>query len=115
METTGETKKLRIYSINDFVDYKPGTVVFKNILSKTSGNINILAIDAGVALPPKTIQFDTFIFIAEGTAQLVIDSKPYSLSTGRFIIIPAHASNESKAGIGFKMISAIIKSGYEEV
>jgi len=37
------------------------------------------------------------------------------LETGQSIIIPAHSRNSIKANVRFKMLSTIIKSGYEEV
>jgi hypothetical protein len=35
------------------------------------------------------------------------------LDIGQSIIIPAHTANTVKANVRFKMISTIIKSGYE--
>jgi hypothetical protein len=43
----------------------------------------------------------------------VIDGIVNFLATGQSIIIPAHAANIVRANERFKMISTIIKSGYE--
>jgi quercetin dioxygenase-like cupin family protein len=59
--------------------------------------------------------FDTFIQVIDGKAEIIIHGKSNMLNTGQSIIIPAHASNSIKANVRFKMLSTIIKSGYEEV
>ncbi len=69
--------------------------------------------DAGETLAEKISPFDTFIQIIEGTAEVVIDDQPNILQTGQGIIIPAHTSNMMRANGRFKMISTVIKSGYE--
>jgi quercetin dioxygenase-like cupin family protein len=64
-------------------------------------------------LTEKISPFDTFVQIIDGKAEIVIDGISSFLVTGKSIIIPAHASNTVKANERFKMISNVIKSGYE--
>ncbi len=64
-------------------------------------------------LTEKISPFDTFIQVIEGRAEVVIDDKSNLLETGSSIIIPAHTRNTIKANERFKMISTVIKSGYE--
>jgi quercetin dioxygenase-like cupin family protein len=90
-------------------------VVSKTIIRKTTGNISVVAIDTGEILAEKISPFDTFIQVIEGAAEVVIDEKPHMLQTGEAIIIPAHTPNMVKANERFKMISTIIKSGYEGI
>jgi mannose-6-phosphate isomerase-like protein (cupin superfamily) len=47
-------------------------------------------------------------------AEVVINEKNYLLRTGDGIVIPAHAPHCFNANVQFKMISTVIKSGYEE-
>jgi quercetin dioxygenase-like cupin family protein len=100
-------------TINEIIDYVPDSVVIKTIVRKTTGNINAVSLDEGGALTEQIIPFDTFIQIIDGKAEIVIDGKSNYLETGQSIIIPAHTSNIVKANGRFKMISTIIKSGYE--
>jgi mannose-6-phosphate isomerase-like protein (cupin superfamily) len=51
--------------------------------------------------------------VIEGTAEIVIDGTINILKTGQCIIIPAHMVNIVRANERFKMISTLIKSGYE--
>jgi len=110
---TKEIEKSRIHILIEIIEYVPNSVVSKTIIRKTTGNISVVAIDTGEALAEKISPFDTFIQIIEGTAEVVIDDQPNILQTGQGIIIPAHTSNIVKANGRFKMISTVIKSGYE--
>ncbi|WP_439183824.1 cupin domain-containing protein [Carboxylicivirga taeanensis] len=89
--------------------------VSKTIIKKTTGNVSMLAIDTGEALAEKISPFDTFIQVIEGQAEVVIDHHANFLKTGDGIIIPAHTSHHVKANERFKMISTVIKSGYEDL
>lgn len=108
-----EIEKSKIHILIEIIEYVSNSVVSKTIISKTTGNISVVAIDTGEALAEKISPFDTFIQIIEGTAEVVIDDQPNILQTGQGIIIPAHTSNIVKANGRFKMISTVIKSGYE--
>jgi quercetin dioxygenase-like cupin family protein len=63
----------------------------------------------------KTIPFDNYIQIIDGVAELTIDKSAYHLKLGSGIVIPAHAVHRFNATKQFKMISTIIKSGYEDM
>lgn len=112
MQTT-EIEKSKTHILIEVIEYVPNSVVSKTIIRKTTGNISIVAIDIGEALAEKISPFDTYIQVIEGVAEVVIDEKSNILQTGQAIIIPAHASNIVKANERFKMISTVIKSGYE--
>ena len=112
MQTT-EIEKSKTHILIEIIEYVPSSVVSKTIIRKTTGNISVVAIDLGEILAEKISPFDTFIQVIEGTAEVVIDEKPNILQTGQGIIIPAHTSNTVKANERFKMISTVIKSGYE--
>jgi quercetin dioxygenase-like cupin family protein len=97
------------------IEIIPNSVVTKTIIRKTTGNISVIAIDTGEALTEKISPFDTFIQIIEGVAEVIIDTESRILNVGEGIIIPAHTPNIIKANVRFKMISTIIKSGYENI
>ena len=108
-----ELEKAIAHIIVEIIEYVPHSVVIKTIIKKTTGNISAVSFDTGEALTEKIIPFDTFVQIIEGKAEIIIDGISNFLDTGESIIIPAHASNVVKANERFKMISTIIKSGYE--
>lgn len=108
-----EVEKAKALIIVEIVEYIRNSVVTKTIIRKTTGNVCAVSFDTGEALTEKTSPFDTFIQIIEGKAEVVIDGISTVLNTGEAIIIPAHTSNIVKANERFKMISTVIKSGYE--
>ncbi len=110
-----EIEKSKTHILIEIIEYVPNSVVTKTIIRKTTGNISVVAIDTGEAMAEKISPFDTFIQIIEGKAEVVIDETSNMLQTGQAIIIPAHTSNIVKANERFKMISTVIKSGYERV
>ena len=113
MQTT-EIEKSKTHILIEIIEYVPNSVVTKTIIRKTTGNISVVAIDTGEVLAEKISPFDTFIQIIEGKAEVAIDGKSKMIQIGQAIIIPAHTSNSVRANEKFKMISTIIKSGYEE-
>jgi quercetin dioxygenase-like cupin family protein len=110
-----EIEKSISHILIEIIEYVPNSVVSKTIIRKTTGNISVVAIDTGETLAEKISPFDTFIQIIEGKAEIVIEDKSNLLNTGEAIIIPAHTSNSVRANERFKMISTIIKSGYEAI
>ncbi|MEP6737223.1 MAG: cupin domain-containing protein [Chryseolinea sp.] len=110
-----ELEKSKVFIIVEILEYVPNSVVIKTIVKKTTGNVSAVSFDSGEALAEKITPFDTFIQVIEGKAEVLIDGKSYALSTGESIIIPAHHRNTIIANERFKMISTIIKSGYDEV
>jgi quercetin dioxygenase-like cupin family protein len=110
---TNEIEKSKTHILIEIIEYVPNSVVSKTIIRKTTGNISVVAIDTGEALAQKISPFDTFIQVIEGIAEVVIDENSKMLQTGEAIIIPAHTPHSVKANERFKMISTVIKSGYD--
>ncbi|CAN5639935.1 hypothetical protein BH11BAC3_BH11BAC3_24190 [soil metagenome] len=109
-----ELKKNKTHIIVEIIDYVPHSVLSRTIIKKTTGNITVSSFAAGEELAEKTSPFDNYIQIIDGSAEITIEDKIYSLTLGMGIIIPAHAKHWFNAEKQFKMISTVIKSGYEE-
>jgi len=108
-----DIEKSKAFIIVEIIEYVPNSVVTKTIIKKSTGNVSAEAFDSGEGLSEKISPFDTFAQIIDGKAEIVIDGLSHFLDTGQSIIIPAHTPNIIKANERFKMISTIIKSGYE--
>jgi len=109
-----EMEKSKSHIIVEIIEYMPNAVVSKTIIKKLTGNITASSFDAGEELAEKTSPFDTYIQIIDGAAELIINDKKYRLKLGDGIIIPAHSKHRFNANEQFKMLSTVIKSGYEE-
>lgn len=109
-----ELEKASVHIIVEIIEYIPNAVVSKTIIKKSTGNITAMSFYEGEELSEKTSPFDTYIQIIHGSAQVTIDKKMHILHLGNGIIIPAHALHCFNANEKFKMLSTVIKSGYED-
>ncbi len=100
--------------VAEIIEYVPHSVVSRTIVKRTTGNVTILAYDQGEESAERVSPFDSYIQIIDGTAAFVINGDSYELHKGEGIIIPAHARYCFIANEQFKMISTVIKSGYED-
>ena len=115
MTKSSTPEKSKVFIIVEIIEYIPNSVVIKTIIKKTTGNVSAVSFDSGEALSEKTSAFDTFIQVIDGKAEILINDQSKILNTGDSIIIPAHCRNTIKANERFKMISTVIKSGYEDI
>lgn len=113
MEIKLEIEKAKAHIIVEFLEYLPNAVVCKTIIKKTTGNITATSIDQGEEIGEKINPFDVFVQVVDGAAELMIDKIRILLTLGQGIIIPAHSKHSFFANEQFKIISTIIKSGYE--
>ncbi len=109
-----ELEKGKVHIIVEILEYVPNAVVSKTIIKKTTGNITVSSLDIGEELAEKTSPFDTYVQIIDGAAEVIIDNKKYQLKLGDGIVIPAHTSHSINANEQFKMVSTVIKSGYDQ-
>ncbi|MFN5310787.1 MAG: cupin domain-containing protein [Candidatus Kapaibacterium sp.] len=114
MNITQGIEKGKPHIIIEIIEYVPNTVVSKTIIRKTTGNVTVTSIAIGEELYEKTIPFDTYVQIIDGKAVVTIDDKTIQLELGEGIVIPAHTRHKFNADVQFKMITTIIKSGYDE-
>lgn len=114
MKAEKELEKSKAHIIVEIIEYMPNAVVTRTIIKKTTGNITATSMSIGEELGEKASPFDTYVQIIDGSAELQIDDKILLLKLGEGIIIPANAKHSFTANEQFKMITSIIKSGYEE-
>lgn len=114
MNEKKELDKATTHIIVEIIEYVPNAVLSRTIIKKSTGNITVSSVDAGEELEEKSTPFDNYIQIIHGSAQLSIDNKKFTMKLGQGIIIPANSMHSFNADEQFKMISTIIKSGYED-
>lgn len=110
-----ELEKAKPHVVVEIIDYVPNAVVSKTIIRKTTGNVTALSFDQGEEQGEKITPFDTFVQIIDGKAEITIENNKHELHLGTGIIIPAHKMHYINAFERFKMISTVIKSGYDEL
>jgi quercetin dioxygenase-like cupin family protein len=109
-----EIKKGTPFTVTN-TEYVPHSVVSKTILKKATGTVSVISVDSGKTLMERTSPFDNLVHVIEGTAEITIEGKSTILELGQAIIIPAHARSSMVASTRFKIVSTVIKSGYEDI
>jgi len=109
-----EMEKLKVHIIVEILEYVPHSVLSKTIIKRATGNVTVSSFDKGEELTEKIFPFDNYIQVIDGTAEILINKKKYKLKLGEGIIIPAFSKYCFNARNKFKMITTIIKSGYED-
>ena len=98
-----------VFSFAGKVDYSGDGIVSKRIIQKSTGNVTLFAFDKGQELSEHSAPFDALIQVLEGSAQVIIDKKPYDVPFGESIIMPANIPHAVKATSQFKMLLTMIK------
>ena len=109
-----EIEKEKVHTLLGIVEYVPHAIVSRTIMRKITGSVTASSFDSGEELAERISPFDTCIQIIEGETEVIINSTRQTLKVGQGIVIPAHAPHSIRASKPFKMISTVIKSGYED-
>ncbi|MCK5703502.1 MAG: cupin domain-containing protein [Cyclobacteriaceae bacterium] len=92
------------------VEYSAEGIVSKRVLQKEKGNVSLFAFDKDQQLSEHSAPFDALIQVLDGKARIMIDAKPYELTAGQSIIMPANIPHAVYAVEKFKMLLTMIKS-----
>ena len=86
-----------------------GSVVSRTLIQKDAGTVTLFAFDEGEGLSEHTTPYDAMVHILDGTASITISGKPYTLSKGEVILMPADEPHGLQAVERFKMLLTMIK------
>lgn len=99
----------KILNFTQDIEYAKDGIVSKRILEKSTGNVSLFAFDKGQRLSEHSAPFDALIQVLEGKAEISINKKPFNLSAGESIIMPANIPHAVFATEQFKMLLTMIK------
>jgi len=99
-----------VLHLTALVDYQTGSVVSRQITKSEAGNVTLFAFDEGQELSEHTAPFDALVQILDGQAEVRISGKPYPLSAGDAILMPANAPHALKAVKRFKMLLTMTRA-----
>ena len=102
--------KSEILHMADLVSYNEGSVVSRQITKADAGNVTLFAFDQDQELSEHTAPFDALVHILDGSAEIQISGKAFSLETGDAIIMPANEPHALKALAPFKMLLTMIRN-----
>jgi quercetin dioxygenase-like cupin family protein len=94
----------------ELVTYQDGSIVSREIVKKSTGNVTIFAFDEGQGLSEHTAPFDALVHVLEGEAEVSIAGTPHHVHRDEMILMPAQQPHALKALKKFKMILTMIRS-----
>ena len=92
------------------VEYQTGSVVSREILKVPTGRVTVFAFDADEGLSEHTSPFNALVQVLEGEVEITIAGKPFRLTAGEMILMPAQQPHALKAQSRFKMILTMLRS-----
>ena len=102
--------KAQSLNLSALVEYQPGSVVSREIISRPTGTVTIFAFDEGQGLSEHTAPFDALVNVVDGEADVTISGQSHHLTAGQMIIMPANEPHALKAIRKFKMMLVMIRS-----
>ena len=84
-------------SLSNEIEYQSSSIVSKQLLKKTNGNITLFAFDKNETLTEHTSPFEALIYLVEGSMEISIGGKPFVVTAGQFIILPPDVPHSVKA------------------
>lgn len=105
-----EETPLGAVSLAASVAYQEKSIVSQTLLKRSSGTLTLFAFDKGQALSEHTAPFDAVVQVIDGQAQIIIAGKPYLVSAGEYIIMPANVPHAVNAVERFKMLLIMLRS-----
>ena len=101
--------KSQAHIILEVVEYVLDSIVCKTIIKNIGGKLSVVAFDEGEKFCEKLSEYDLYVQVIDGNAEVTIDHKDLKIKLGESIIIPVNTWHCFKAKEQFKMITTIIK------
>jgi len=57
---------IKVYSINDMLDYQEGSVVSRTLIDKNEGTVSLFSFNKGQGLSEHIAPFDALVYIFDG-------------------------------------------------
>ncbi len=108
-QADNETLTGQVFQLIDLVDYQEGAIVSRTIVKQKTGTVTLFAFDQGEELSEHTAPFDALVNVLDGEAEITIAGKPFHVTAGELIIMPANEPHALKAVKRFKMMLVMIR------
>ncbi|TKJ40978.1 cupin [candidate division TA06 bacterium B3_TA06] len=110
MESQNKDLRPQVFDLAGMLSYQDGAVVSHTIIDKKQGTVTLFAFDKDQGLSEHTAPSDAMVYILDGQAEITISGKPYTLSAGEMILMPASQPHALRALTRFKMLLVMVKS-----
>jgi len=99
----------QVLLLTDMVSYQEGSIVSRQITKSEAGNVTLFAFDVGQELSEHTAPYEALVHILEGSAEIRISGRPYDLTAGEAIVMPAGEPHALRANKRFKMLLTMVR------
>lgn len=93
----------------DAISYQDNSIVSKQIIKKSNGNITLFAFGKGESLTEHTSPYDAVVYMVDGEMVITIGGNPHKVKAEEFLIRPANIPHGLKAKVNSKMLLTMIK------
>ncbi len=100
----------QVGELADLVDYQEGSVVSRTVIDQKSGTVTLFAFDKGQGLSEHTAPFNALVHVVDGKAKITISGRPFEVTGGQAIIMPANQPHALEAIERFKMMLVMIRA-----
>ena len=109
MTNNGKLSAAKAIDLADLAEYAAGSIVSRTLVDCDAGTITLFAFDAGQHLSEHSAPFDAVVQILDGRAELTIDGKTLTATTGQIVIMPANVPHAVNASQRFKMLMTMLR------
>lgn len=106
--------KAKVFKLGEAVKYNKNAIVSKTLMEGKSGNVTLFAFDAGQKLSEHSAPFDAMVQVIEGRVLLTIGGKPFKVSSGEIVIMPADVPHSVQAVDKFKILLTMLHNRPEK-
>ncbi len=97
-----------VFSLQGQVDYLPGQIVSKTLAQNSALSLTLFAFEKGEEISSHESDGDAMVVALDGTGQVTIDGKPFTLKAGDTIVMPARKPHAVYAPERFKMFLIVV-------
>ena len=99
-----------VVHVSDMVTYQPGSIVSRQLIKHSKGNVTLFAFDQSQGLSEHTAPFDALVHVLEGEVEITISGKSMRARVGDMVLMPAHQPHALAAVTPFKMLLTMVRS-----
>jgi len=97
-----------VFSLQGQVDYLPGQIVSKTLAQNSALSLTLFAFEKGEEISSHESDGDAMVVALDGTGQVTVDGKPFTLKAGDTIVMPARKPHAVYAPERFKMLLIVV-------
>ena len=93
----------------DAITYQDHSIVSRQILKKTNGNITLFAFDKDESLTEHSSPFEAVVYMVDGEMEIKVGGNPFNVKAGEILVMPPNVPHGLKATVKSKMLLTMIK------